>query len=74
MNKDPYIVLEYAPLTILDSKSDICMSNNGNYTKHTRHIAKRLNFVRNGEKWNMNKVDWCEVGLKISDIVDKNIG
>ena len=50
------------------------MANNGNDTKHTRHIAKILNFVRNGEKWNMNKVYWCEGGLKFSDIADKNIG
>ena len=49
LNKDPDIVPEEAPLVILDSKSDICMDNNGKDTNHTRHIAKRVQFVRNGE-------------------------
>ena len=38
LNKDPDIVPEEAPLIILDSKSAICMANNGKYTNHTRHI------------------------------------
>ena len=46
--KDPDIVPEEAPLIILDSKSDVCMDNNGKYTKNTRHIPRRVNFVRNG--------------------------
>ena len=50
LNKDTYIVPEEAPLIVLDSKSDIFMANNGKYTKHTRHITRRMNFVRNGEK------------------------
>ena len=48
LNVDPYMVPKEAPLILLDSKSDICMSNNGNYAKHTRHIARRMHFVRNG--------------------------
>ena len=36
LNKDPDIVPEEAPLIILDIKSDIFMTNNGKYTKHTR--------------------------------------
>ena len=35
-NKDTDIVTEEAPLIVLDSKSDICMANNGKDTKHTR--------------------------------------
>ena len=50
LNKVTDIVPEEAPLIILDSRSAVCMANNGKYTKHTRHIARRVHFVRNGEK------------------------
>ena len=48
LDKDTDIVPEEDPLIVLDSKSAMCMSNNGKGTKHTRHISRRLNFVRNG--------------------------
>ena len=48
-NKDPDVVPEQAPLVILDRKSFICMAKNGNDTKHTIHIYRRINFVRNGK-------------------------
>ena len=44
------MVPEEAPLVFLDSKSVICMANNLKYTKHTRHIARRIHFLKNGEK------------------------
>ena len=50
LNKDPDIVSEEAPLIILDSKYDVCMSNNGKYAKHTSHIARRVFF------WGMVKI------------------
>ena len=50
LNKDPDIVPEEVPLIFLDSKSAMCMAKNGKDTKHTRHIARRMHFVRNGEK------------------------
>ena len=50
MNKDPDIVLEKAPIIILDRKSAFCMTKNGKDTKHTIHIYRRMNFVRNGKK------------------------
>ena len=50
LNKDTYIVLEESPLIVLDSKSAMYMTNNGKDTKHTIHIARRMHFVRNGEK------------------------
>ena len=53
LNKDPGIVTEEVPLIILNSKSVICMAKNGKDTKHTRHIARILHFVRNGEKCKM---------------------
>ena len=73
LNKDPYIVPKEASLIVLDSKSAICMSKNGKNTKHSRHIEKRMHFVRNGEKCKMHTIDWCEVGLQLEDIGTKNV-
>ena len=50
LNKDPDIVPEEAPLIIWDSKPVVCMANNVKDTNNTRPIARRLQFVRNGEK------------------------
>ena len=50
LSKNPDIVLEEAPMIILDSKYTVCMAKNSKYTNHTRHIAGRVHFVRNGEK------------------------
>ena len=49
LNKDPDIIPEEYPLIILDSKSSVCMDKNVKDTKHIRHIARRVHFVRNGE-------------------------
>ena len=49
LNKDPDIVPEEAPFIVLDSKYAMCMAKNSKDTKHTRHIASRIHFVRNGE-------------------------
>ena len=73
LNEDTDMVPEEAPLIVLDSKSDMCMAKNGKDTKHTRHIARRMNFVRNGEKCKMQKIDWCEGDLQLSDIGTKNL-
>ena len=73
LNEDPDMVPKEAPLIVLDSKSDMCMDNNGKDTKHTRHITRRMNFVRNGEKCNMHKMDWCEGGLQLADFGTKNV-
>ena len=56
----------------MDRKS--AMDNNGKNTKHTRHILRRINLVRNGEKCNMQKIDWFEGCLQLEDISTKNIG
>ena len=50
LNEDPDMVPKESSLIVLDSKSAMCMANNGKDTKHTRHIARRMHFVRNGEK------------------------
>ena len=72
LNKDPDIVPEEAPLIILNSKSSMWMDKNGKDTKNTRLIARRMNFVRNGEKWKMHKIDWCEGGPQLADIGTKD--
>ena len=72
--KDSDIVPEEAPLIILDSKYAVFMANNGKDTKHTRHIARIVCFVRNGEKCKMYRIEWCEGGLKLADIETKNVG
>ena len=73
LNTDPDIGPDEAPLIVLDSKSSMCMAKNGKYTKHTRQIARRMHFVRNGEKWKMHKIDWCEGGLQLADIGTNNV-
>ena len=74
LNKDPYIAPEEAPIIISDGKSYVCMDNNGNNTKHTRHIDIRLHFVSNGEKLKIHKIDYYEGGIQLTDIVTKNVG
>ena len=73
LNKDTDMVPKESPLIVLDSKSAMCMAKNGKDTKHTRHIARIMHFVRNGEKCKMHKIDWCEVGLQLADIGTKNV-
>ena len=41
------------------------MAKNGRDTKHTRNIARRMHFVRNGEKCKMHKIEWCEGGFRM---------
>ena len=73
LNEDPDMVPKEAPLIVLDSKSAMCMANNGRDNKNTIHIARRMNFVRNGEKCKMHKIYWCEGGLQLADIGTKNV-
>ena len=58
LNEDPDMVPKEATLIFLDRKSDMCMAKNGRDTKHTRHIARRIHFVRNGEKCKTHKIEW----------------
>ena len=74
LNKNPDIVSEESPLTTLDIKSAVCMANTGNDTNHIRNIAIIVHFLRNGDKYKMHKIDWCEGGLKLSYIATKNVG
>ena len=74
LNEDPDMVPKEAPLIVLDSKYAMCMAKNGRDTKHTRHIARRMHFVRNGENCKMHKIYLCEGGLQLVDIGTKNVG
>ena len=51
----------------------MCMAKNGKDTKHTRHISRRMHFLRNGEKCKMHKIDWCEGSIQLADISTKTI-
>ena len=73
LNEDPDMVPKEGPLIVLDSKSAMCRAKNGKDTKHTRHIARKIHFVRNGEKCKMHKIDWFEGGLQLADIGTKNV-
>ena len=46
LNKDTDIVPDESPLIISDSKSAVCMADNGKDTKHTSHIARRIHFFK----------------------------
>ena len=59
---------------MLDSKYDVCMDNNGKDNKHTRHIARIMHLVSNGEIVNMHNIDRCEGGLQLVAIITKNVG
>ena len=74
LSKDLDIVPEEAPLIVLDRKSTMCMANNVKNTKHTRHIARRMYLVRNGEKCRTHKIYWYEGGMQLADIDTKNVG
>ena len=50
------------------------MAENGKDTIHTRHITRIMHFVRNGEKCNMHKMDWCGGGLKLEEMSTENVG
>ena len=73
LNEDPDMVPNGALLIVLDSKYAMFISKNGKGTKHTRYIARRKHFVRNGEKCKMHKIYWCEGGLQLVYIGTKNV-
>ena len=67
------MVPKEAPFIVLYSKSAMDMAKNGQYTKHTIHISRRMHFVRNGGKCKMHKIDCCEGGLQLAEIGTKNL-
>ena len=73
LSKYPDIFLKEAPLIVLDNKSSMCMAKNVKDTKHTRHIARRMNFLWSGKKCKMHKIDWWEGGMQWADIATRNV-
>ena len=73
LNDDTDMVPKEAPLIVLVSKYSMCMAKNGKDTKHTRHIARRMHCVRNGENCKIKQIDWCEGGLQLADIGTTNV-
>ena len=71
--KDPDEAPEDPPLVILDSKSGVDMAKNGKDTKHTRHIARRMHFVRQGKAMGLHTLRWVEAKLQLADIGTKNV-
>ena len=49
------------------------MSNNFKDTKHIKHIARRIHFVRNDEEFNIHKPVNSERRLELADIGNKNV-
>ena len=49
------------------------MADNGKDTKHTKHIALRMHFLRSREKFKMHKINWYKGGLQFADIATKNV-
>ena len=74
MKNDTDVVPDEAPLTLLNIKSTVCMDKNDKDNKHTSHIDIRVYFVRNSKNCKMHKIDWCERGLKLTEISTKNVG
>jgi len=62
-----------SPIAILlDSKSAIAMGKSFKDTKHTRHIARRFHYVREGEQQGRFKIQYIDNSLQFSDIGTKN--
>ena len=74
LKKSSDIVTEEVPLVILDIKYAVCMADNDKDNKHTSQIYRRVHFVKNGEKFKMHNIDWCEVGLQLEYIANNNVG
>ena len=74
LKNDQNIVPEEAPIIILDGNYAVFMDKNRKNTNHTQHIYRGVNFVRNGERFKMHRIDWCEEGLQLAYIATKNVG
>ena len=73
LNKDPYEAPEQAHIVTPDRKAYIWMDKNGKNTKHTKHIDRRMNLVRNGEEWIFHKTVCFEGGIQPVDIGTRNV-
>ena len=67
------MVSEQALIIIFYGREAVCMENNGKDIKHTRHVSKIMQLVRNSQELNLHKTVWCEVGLQLADIGTNNV-
>ena len=58
----------------MDSKSALCVANNGKDKKYNRHVSRRVDFLRNGEKCRIQNIYWFEGGMQLEDIATSNVG
>ena len=58
---------------LLDSQSATAMGKSFKDTKHTRHIARRYHYVRQGEEDGIHNLNWIPAELNTSDIGTKNL-
>ena len=74
LNKYPDKVTVEAPIIILNIRFYVRMAKIGKDTKHTRHIARKVNVLRNSEKCKMHNINWHEGGLQLAETAAKNVG
>ena len=60
-------------LILLDSESAIAMSKNQRDSKHTRHIERRVHYVRQGQLSGQHHLDYVPAELQLADIGTKNL-
>ena len=60
-------------LILLDSESAIAMSRNQRDSKHTRHIERRVHYVRQGQKSGQHRLEYVPADLQLADIGTKNL-
>ena len=58
---------------ILDSQSAQAMGRSFRDTKHTRHVARRYHFVRQGQHSGAHSLHWCNADLQLADVGTKNL-
>ena len=68
--KDPDDISEAIPI-LLDSASAIAMAKHAKDTKHTRHIARRLHYVREGEQQSRFSLSYIPAEKQLADIGTK---
>ena len=67
---------EYGEATkiLVDNTSAKAMAQNDKDTKHTRHIARRVHYVRNGQQEGAHNLTYIPADLNLADPGTKNLG
>ena len=72
-DKDTYVVPEQAPLSILYSKSAVCIDKNRKDIQNNIQISRIMLCVINGTECNLHETMQCEGGLQLADIGIMNV-